>query len=150
MPQPTFQDAAKHCTCGTLRKASRAITQHYDRILAPFGLRATQFTILATAAATGPSSMSELARNLVMDRSTLSRNIRPLIQAGLIKTVAITGRTRQVHLTEEGEDKLNKAVQVWAKAEDQLRENLGDDRVKQIHELAQSVVRGVYEIADSN
>src|SRR6266699_504023 len=70
--------ACRTCACSALRHASRAMTQHYERHFRGSGLRATQFTILATLAQTGPRPISELSATLGLERTTLSRNLRLL------------------------------------------------------------------------
>src|SRR5215470_6852850 len=67
------------CACFNFRKASRTVTQLFDQILAPIGLRSTQLVILVAAQALGPCGLARLARELVMDRSTITRNIHPLV-----------------------------------------------------------------------
>ena len=81
--------AAPHaaCTCGSLRKASRRISQFYDTALAPVGIKSTQFSILSEVergSVAGPVTMCELASAMVMDRSTLGHNLRPLERDDLI------------------------------------------------------------------
>ena len=65
------------CTCANLRKATRVITQAFDAALQPTGLKATQFTVLATLARQGDGPLTLLAESLVMDRTTLTRNLKP-------------------------------------------------------------------------
>src|ERR1700732_3853608 len=74
----------EECTCLAVRKAARHITQFYDQYLAPVGLRTTQFSILAKLKRLGPMTINALAGELVMDRTTLGRNIRPLQREGLL------------------------------------------------------------------
>ena len=72
------------CNCLALRQAARHVTQFYDQFLAPSGLRATQYSILARLQRKGPMTINALAAELVMDRTTLGRNILPLERDGLI------------------------------------------------------------------
>ena len=65
------------CACANLRKAARVVTQAYDKALKPTGLRATQFTVIATLATEGDAPLTRLAEALVMDRTTLTRNLKP-------------------------------------------------------------------------
>src|SRR6201999_2569058 len=91
------------CACFNFRKASRSVTQLFDQILAPIGLRSTQLTILITGRLLGPSSIARVARELVMDRSTLTRNLKPLLTMGLLKlSKPVSGKHKSVELTEEG------------------------------------------------
>src|SRR5579875_2528229 len=80
LPSPQIAD----CNCLAVRQAARHITQFYDELLAPSGLRTTQFSILAKLRRFGPITINALARDLVMDRTTLGRNILPLEREGLI------------------------------------------------------------------
>jgi hypothetical protein len=66
------------CNCLALRQAARHVTQFYDHYLVPTGVRATQFSILAMLEGLGPISINALAEDMVMDRTTLGRNIQPL------------------------------------------------------------------------
>jgi hypothetical protein len=74
-----------NCTCLGLRKAARAVTQMYDQTLKPAGLRSTQFSLLVAAERAGPRGIGELAELLVMDRTTLTRNLKPLLVRGLLE-----------------------------------------------------------------
>jgi DNA-binding MarR family transcriptional regulator len=129
-----------------LRKATRAVTQLYDRHLRPSGLKGTQFSILAVLANTGPSRLSRLAEVLVMDRTTLSRNLEPLERDGLVSvTSGKDRRTRQVALRPRGRKALAGALPLWEAAQEQvLRELGGAGRWREILKdlmLLQSVAR---------
>ena len=73
------------CACFNLRKASRVVTQHFDEILKPSGLLITQFTILVAIAMAKSGTINELAERLVMDRTTLTRNLKPMEREGWLK-----------------------------------------------------------------
>lgn len=121
------------CTCMNLRKASRAITQYYDRMLQPTGLRATQFTILVVTATAGSITITKLAKRLVMDRTTLTRNLRPLEKQGLIKISAGEDqRTRCLTLSPNGRKKLAKALPLWEKAQQHFEKGLGQARFQNL------------------
>jgi DNA-binding MarR family transcriptional regulator len=117
------------CTCANLRKATRVVTQVYDQALAPVGLRATQFTLLATLAQTGDAAVTRLAEALVMDRTTLTRNLKPLIARGLIRVGQERDqRVRQIHLTDDGMKLFDRARPAWEEAQARLVEGLGATR----------------------
>ena len=117
------------CACANLRKAARVVTQAYDKALKPTGLRATQFTVLATLATEGNAPLTRLAEALVMDRTTLTRNLKPLVRQGLIKIAHEEDeRVRRVGLTEPGERAFAAARPLWAAAQRRLRESLGAER----------------------
>src|SRR5439155_1266801 len=88
-----------------VRAAARHVTQVYDQLLAPAGLRTTQFSILAKLKRLGPLTINTLARDMVMDRTTLGRNILPLERDGLIRIEATPSdrRAKELHLTKAGE-----------------------------------------------
>src|SRR3954466_2809680 len=79
--------ASPACTCGRLRRATRALTQLYDDLMAPAGLRVTQFSLLRTLAREGPMRISELAAAQLLDRTALSRNLDPLVELGHVEIV---------------------------------------------------------------
>lgn len=108
----------RDCVCFTLRKAARAVTQMYDEALRPTGLRATQFSVLAALADAGGATMTELADALVMDRTTLTRNLKPLIERRLVETVRDADRRRRpVAVTATGRAALRRALPLWRKAQ---------------------------------
>ena len=118
-----------NCTFANLRKASRTVSQAYDDALRPAGLKATQFTLLATLNKRGEVSVSELAAALVMDRTTLTRNLKPLENRGLVATApGQDRRVRQIALTEAGRETFNTALQHWKVAQRRLVNLLGDER----------------------
>lgn len=114
-------------SCGSfnLRKASRVVTQLYDDILQPTGLRSTQVVLLVALAAEGEISMSYMARELLMAPSTLSRTLIPLERDGLIDITANGKRGKLVRLTAAGESALHQAVPYWQKAQETFLEQAG-------------------------
>ncbi|MGE5444371.1 MAG: MarR family winged helix-turn-helix transcriptional regulator [Ignavibacteriales bacterium] len=117
------------CACFNLRKTTRAITQLYDEALRPTDLRVTQFSLLIAIMMLGSVTVTRLAEVGVMDRTTLTRNLKPLEKKGLIKVV--TGddqRTRVVTLTTRGKEVLAKALPLWEKAQASVIKRLGQER----------------------
>jgi DNA-binding MarR family transcriptional regulator len=120
---------ASTCAGFNLRRASRAVTQHFDHALAPLGLRTTQFTLLSALALGGPVGISALAHGLVMDRTTLTRNLRLLRDAGLVAAQrAPAGREVRFQLTEAGRDALARAIPAWRQAQQGIVEAFGAAR----------------------
>jgi DNA-binding MarR family transcriptional regulator len=120
------------CTCGSLRKASRRISQFYDTALAPLGIKSTQFSILSEVdrgSAEGPVTMRELASAMVMDRSTLGHNLRPLERDDLVVLRLSSGdrRKRFVELTKKGKSTLQRARRLWRHAEGRFEEIFGKE-----------------------
>src|SRR6476661_1127233 len=104
------------CNCGALRQAARRVTRLYDDALAPIGLGVNQFSILARLSLVGPTTIQDLARLLVTDRSTLGHLLRPIEKRGLL-TLEVSGedrRSRVVALTPAGKAAVAKARPRWA------------------------------------
>lgn len=134
--------AAQTCACMNLRKATRVVTQLFDETLAPTGLRSTQFVVLVSACLAGPCSIARLARELVMDRSTLTRNLKPLVDRGLICTTSPEGvRVRTVELTDSGRQALAGAIPYWQQAQARIIEQFGQDHWNRITDDLQEITR---------
>lgn len=117
------------CSCFNLRRATRAVTQYYDHCLEPAGIRATQFTLLVSLASVSARTLTEMANSLVMDRTTLTRNLKPLEKLGLIHTTnARDRRSKAYALTDHGKETLSKGLPLWQEAQRKLTQGLGDER----------------------
>ena len=136
---------ATTCACFNLRKAARAVTSLYDSMLQPTGLRSTQATLLMAIASAGTATISRLAEVLVMDQTTLARDLKPLEAQGLIRIAAgADRRTRYVHLTDAGQVKLQAILPLWEQAQAKLiAEGLGPTRWGRLYDTLQEVVRVV-------
>jgi DNA-binding MarR family transcriptional regulator len=119
----------RRCACATIRRTDRVLTQFYDEILAPSGLYVTQFTTLATLTQAAPVTINRLAEILVMDRTTLTRNLEVLAKKHLVRIEeGEDRRTRLVHLTQEGEQALTRAWPLWQEAQARIEHALGQER----------------------
>jgi DNA-binding MarR family transcriptional regulator len=109
--------------------AARAVTRLYDEMLRPTGLRATQLAVLVAVGNEDVTSITELAKFMGMDRSTLTRNLAPLERGGLIR-VGNEGwrRSRIVEITSKGHSRLRDALPFWEKAQQAMRQKLGGRR----------------------
>ena len=124
------------CTNLKLRQLMRRVAQHYDAELGKSGLKATQYSLLSHVLKLGPMRPSDLAKANRLDASTLTRNLKPLIAAGLLALEAgIDGRSRLVVITEAGRAKRQEAQRHWRAAQDKLNALLGTERVSQLHTL---------------
>ena len=130
------------CSCLALRQAARHVTQLYDHCLAPTGLRTTQYSILVRLKLHGPMTINTLAADLVMDRTTLGRNILPLERDGLIAIVKGTSdrRQKELHLTENGASRLRSARPRWTAAQARFEAAFGDTRTSALRTLLGAVV----------
>ncbi len=131
----------EECTCLAVRQAARHVTQFYDQCLASSGLRATQFSILAKLQRFGPMTINTLAAELVMDRTTLGRNILPLQREGLIAVVKRKAdrRSKELRLTEAGAERLRAAVEGWAEAQTRFEAVFGTNRTSELRALLHAV-----------
>ena len=119
------------CTCATVRRTDRVLTQFYDEILAPSGLYITQFTLLATLSQAAPVTINRLAEIMDMDRTTLSRNLEVLVKQHMVRIEeGEDRRMRQVHLTQEGEQALRRAWPLWQEAQARIEHALGQERLE--------------------
>jgi DNA-binding MarR family transcriptional regulator len=115
------------CFCANLRRASRALTQLYENALRPFGIRATQFTILQALSRTGEVSQGQLAEILAMDSTSLTRTIATMKRQGWIKERrGQDRRERWLSLAKPGEAQLRRVSPAWEKVQASLHERIGD------------------------
>ncbi|HXF80678.1 MAG TPA: MarR family winged helix-turn-helix transcriptional regulator [Usitatibacter sp.] len=132
------------CMCGNLRMASRAVTAIYDAHLAPSGLTSNQLAVLWPIVALEPTPMSEIARNVVMDKTTVSRNVASLVDAGLVEVrTGDDGRHRLVSTTARGRHAFAVAMPGWEAAQEEVSRLFGKSRfaslVKETRKLARTV-----------
>lgn len=129
------------CNCLAIRQAARHVTQFYDQLFAPTGLRATQFAILSRLRRDGPMSINALAALLVMDRTTLGRNILPLQRDGLIEMRASPAdrRRRELRLTDAGHDRHRAGIESWEAAQRRFNAVFGDERAAALRDLLREV-----------
>jgi DNA-binding MarR family transcriptional regulator len=124
------------CTNAKLRQVSRLMTQHYEQYMLECGVRVTQYSLLSTIQYFGASSPSDLARAMHMDNSTLTRNLRPLVDAGWVSLGPGDDlRSRKVELTSAGAALHQEARLLWRRAQEALNKKLGIAQVAQLHEL---------------
>ncbi len=118
--------ATRECVCANLRRATRVVTKLYDDTLRPSGLKMTQFTLLSTLMALGSSTLSELAQEMVVDRTTLTRNLEILQERGLVLTEeGEDRRERQLRLSDKGMTAVIGAYPLWQAAQTRAIEMAG-------------------------
>jgi DNA-binding MarR family transcriptional regulator len=125
------------CHCLAMRQAARHVTRFYDDVLAASGLRTTQFSILARLHRLGPMTINALADALVLDRTTLGRNILPLQRDGLITTFRAgeDRRSKTVRVTRAGVTRLKAAAQLWGEAQACFEAAFGVPRLSALRAL---------------
>jgi DNA-binding MarR family transcriptional regulator len=136
-----MSDEPEICNFAALRQAARRVTKLYDDALAPIGLGANQFSILARLSLVGPSTIQDLAGLLVMDRSTLGHLLRPLEKRGLVK-LAISERdrrSRMVALTPAGKAVVAKGRLRWAAAQRQFESTFGKEAALELRAVLKEI-----------
>ena len=148
MPTDTSMPS-QECNCLALRQAARHVTQFYDQCLAPAGLRTTQLSILAKLKRLGPLTINTLAHELVMDRTTLGRTMLPLERDGLIGIEDGTSdrRSKELHLTKAGAERLRVASRLWTEAQTQFEAAFGGKRASTLRSELRAVASSELGIA---
>ncbi|QJW48731.1 winged helix-turn-helix transcriptional regulator [bacterium BFN5] len=124
------------CNCLNVRRASRSVTQFYDRVLEPSGLKVTQFSLLKHVEQLGPIAISELAKEVRIDRTTLNRNMKPLEDAGLIViSPGRDSRIKEVALSDAGKRAVAEGWALWEEAQCDIKEYLGEKDLATLVEL---------------
>ncbi len=124
------------CTCFRMRRTARQMTRIYDTHLLPVGLTLNQYSVLSNLVRSGPPSVNGMAEILGMDRTTLTRTLKPLIAARLL--VLEPGddkRSKRIALTELGRSTWERAKPLWRAAQDEIETKLGPQQVKTLHDL---------------
>ena len=115
------------CNCLNIRRASRAVTQFYDKVLEPSGLTITQLSLLRHLQLMQWANIGELAKKMRIDRTTLNRNMKSLIDSDLISiNPGKDPRTKQLILTEDGTATMIKAWNLWGEAQELVKMHLGE------------------------
>ena len=113
------------CMCASFRRASRALTQHYEEALRPLGLRATQFTILQALSLTGEVSQGRLGDILALDTTTLTRTLEIMIDhEWIMKRQGKDRRERYLRLSNAGLAELKRALPYWERVQKTCASNL--------------------------
>jgi DNA-binding MarR family transcriptional regulator len=138
------------CTCASLRRTSRVITQLYEDALRPAGLRGTQFTVLQTLSLAGEVTQGELGEILAMDSTTLTRTLTIMSRHGWIaKRRGADRREWRMRLSRAGQTQFKRALPHWQKAQTQLRRQLGDELADKLMKLTQNVTNALIDKGES-
>jgi DNA-binding MarR family transcriptional regulator len=131
----------RQCNNSMLRRASRMLGQIYDDALAPSGLRATQFGLLAQIDIMGEPALRELAAEIVMDLSALGHTLKPLIRDGYVGLVPDKKdrRVKRVTLTKAGRKKLEQTSKLWSDAQRRFEKTFGDKRAADLRAVLEEL-----------
>lgn len=135
------------CTNFKLRQLLRRVARLYDQEMAAVGLKTTQYSLLSHVVKLGPIGAGDLAREMGMEASTLTRNLQPLLSQGLLQmTRGADARRRQLEATPAGASRRQEAQRHWKKAQLKLNERLGREQVAALHAL---IDHGLSRLADA-
>lgn len=137
-PPPAAASAEKPqgCTNLKLRQLMRRVAQHYDAELGAVGLKTTQYSLLSYVVKLGPIRAVELAATMRMGTSTLSRNLKPMVEMGFLEVLpGEDARSRLISATASGRTKRTEAQRKWRMAQEDLNQMLGPQRVLALHAL---------------
>jgi DNA-binding MarR family transcriptional regulator len=125
----------------SFRKATRVISQIYDRELADCGIKCTQFTLLRAIKHLDETTNAELQKRLVLDQTTLSRGLKPLIRDGLIQALPGQDKRQKIlSLTPTGKDLYQQGMKGWRRAQKAMRKELGEDITEQMLTMNSALV----------
>ncbi|MCI0430182.1 MAG: MarR family transcriptional regulator [Rhodospirillales bacterium] len=132
------------CVCLRVQRASRAIARHFDEALRPLGLSNGQFSLLMQLNRPSPLTVGGLAEELVMDRTTTTKNLKPLERRGLlrIRRDEEDPRVKRITLTSAGRALLAKAVRHWKAANDAVVASLSDTELASLHSTMRTIAEG--------
>lgn len=130
---------ANSCFCYKTRAASRTITRLYDDALKSTGLKANQFSMLVAINIQASVSISNLADSLCMERTTLTRNLKPLEKEGLITLSHGVGRIRYASLTTNGKSTLDAAKPLWQQTQDKIQTMIGEQNMTSLSLLLSQI-----------
>jgi DNA-binding MarR family transcriptional regulator len=120
------------CICGLVRRSGRILTKKYDHYLKPSGLKATQLGMLANISKNPAVTVSELAKLLLMDQSTVTRNLRVLEKLGyiLLEPAISDNRIKRIHVSDSGKSKMDEARPMWERAQLEMERILGKKSIE--------------------
>jgi DNA-binding MarR family transcriptional regulator len=124
----TYPKPSSPCNFMNIHRASRAVSLFYNEVLRPSGLTIAQLGLLRQIEMAEEVTISELAKQVRLDRTTLNRNLKPLTEAGFITIKpGLDSRTRQITLTEKGNTAMLEGCRLWGEAQESIKEYLGDE-----------------------
>ncbi|MGE7673923.1 MarR family winged helix-turn-helix transcriptional regulator [Lysinibacillus sp. NPDC094403] len=134
-------DYTQICVCANLRKKTRVVTQLYDKLLQPTGLKVTQYSMLANIAHQQSVSISRLGEILLLDQTTITRNINVLKQNGYVDLTKNPqdARTKVITLTDKGIEKLTEAAPIWEDIQERIINDIGLEKYEDFYETLKTI-----------
>ena len=142
------QAAPAGCSSFKLRQLSRRVSQHFDHVVGAAGLKTTQYSLLSHVMRLGPVRPGDLANEMEMDASTLTRNLQPLVKLGWLEVgPGDDGRSRFVTLTDAGREKRAEAQREWKRAQLAFNAQMGEERVARLHAVIDECLAAMNDVA---
>ncbi len=128
------------CHCINIRRAANRISKFYDNTLKAIGLSVNQYSLLINLSRLERSNITTLANYVDLERTTLVRTIKPLIEKQFIEDIAIEGkRDRELVLTEKGWEKVRQGEILWTKAQNEIENRIGKENIKLLYEILEKI-----------
>jgi DNA-binding MarR family transcriptional regulator len=128
------------CVSFNLRKSSRIVSRIYAREMADAPIRGPLFSLLASIHKLGPRTITAVAHDLGLDRTTLTRNLKPLRERGLVEIRQVNANRKEIRLRPKGESALRRSLDCWRKAQKRVVDELGEDRWNRLREDLRAVM----------
>lgn len=134
-------DYTQICVCANLRKKTRLVTQFYDKLLQPTGLKVTQYSMLANIDLQQAVSISRLGEILLLDQTTITRNINLLKRNGYVDLTRDPqdARAKVITLTDKGVEKLNEAAPIWQDIQERIINDIGLENYNDFYETLKTI-----------
>jgi len=134
-------DYTQICVCANLRKKTRLVTQFYDNLLQPTGLKVTQYSMLANIDLQQSVSISRLGEILLLDQTTITRNINLLKRNGYVDLTRDPqdARAKVITLTDKGVEKLNEAAPIWQDIQERIINDIGLEKYNDFYETLKTI-----------
>ena len=145
--RPSTLAGPSGCSSFKLRQLSRRVSQYFDHVVGAAGLKTTQYSLLSHVMRLGPVRPGELATEMEMDASTLTRNLQPLVKLGWLEVgPGDDGRSRFVTLTDAGREKRAEAQRKWKRAQLAFNAQMGEERVARLHSVIDECLAAMKDV----
>ncbi|WNB90917.1 MarR family winged helix-turn-helix transcriptional regulator [Bacillus sp. NEB1478] len=138
-------DYMQICVCSNLRKTSRVVTQLYDKLLQPTGLKITQYSMLVNIKRNKDISISKLGEVMLLDQTTVTRNVNILRNNGYVNIIKDhqDSRTKIITLTDLGIEKLKEATYIWSQIQERIVNDIGKETYKNFLETQKIIQKSI-------
>ena len=132
----TSRNRKSPCHCINLRRTTNIVSELYDQYLEPVGLTVNQFSLIINLYYLESGSVTDLAKRVGLERTTLVRTLKPLLDRGFIEDLSVAGkRNRKLRLTELGKKALENGKPLWDKAQKEIERRIGKEKIELLYEI---------------